>query len=1125
MVARSVSILAPGYVVSERETGRRSGGAVAVADEGESIFAGLREAEFQLAASYSLVPETRARRAGATEPVQVAVPVAPGEAAVLLLEDANGLLGWRFPDAAAISGRRTGTAVGVQHFTISATASGPQRDGRRSFLTDWALETVTRPVRVRVLRFLARRTVDAAIMHVEGGLKAGPVLVTGNDPARWYPGIIGQIAARVPADRPARVLLLVHGTFSSTAGSFAALAGHPLLGTYDLVMGYDHRTLGEDPLDNAAALLAALHALDLAPGSVIDAIAFSRGGLVYRALAERLAPASALAARFGRAVFVGCTNAGTTLAEPDNWKTLLDLYTNALVAGARIGLALAGAGAAGPFVSAALRTMGGFAQMLSQVAITERRAPGLAAMEPHSELVEALNGAPLPQFWMTRYFAVTSDFEPGDGVALAVLDRIADRLHGAANDMVVPTASMTDLGSARRIEATTVLPAASGTYHTIYFASPTVKAALGSWLGSPSAVPVAAPMPRPDEGARRASASDGFDRGRKGVLPQIDGRAGSWFGSVIGGLLPSRRPSPAGIAPEALPTAAPPSRPFTEAGIEPATTAFPQSPSPPTATPKPPAVASTGAEPELVAEPGSEPEPAPAAETVPQAATETTQRYLAAEMTPYPLLGTPTNLYVIVSPEAIVVALHQASATLDAPVAVDRARPLTIEIAPRFNCAVVGKDRHELAISGDEQVVKFALVGLGAGPAEVIVTARQGSRAVATFVLAPVFLEAHPAPLRAEAAPAPTGSVKGRAVLRIYEFKATDNALRLAFNLTSDDPEFAELDKLELGSGFKLEDFTNKVLASVEAAWGLVEQGTDQEIYNSFLKGMVSQAKVRTRDLIPEGIRRKLWDNRKAITEIQVISGEPLIPWELMYLFDPDGKSDDGEGWFAERGLTRWLHDAPLGRRRRRPGDGTLRHVIPDYPEPDTLAGAAEERAMLEGRFADFAAIPASSRAVRKFLSEEARDCAILHFACHGRALQEGTLSSGLLMLPRTNARGETVPNLLNWEDVWDEADFGDGGGPLVFVNACQTGRAGNAIASQAGFAKAFLRPESGRGAAAFIGALWSVDDTLAGTFAQRVYDGLAANLRLGEAVAAAREACKNSNDFTWLAYTVYANG
>ena len=76
-----------------------------------------------------------------------------------------------------------------------------------------------------------------------------------------FPALKPEFAMRRPAEglldplgHPPRILLLVHGTFSSTIGGFGQLGGTPagkkLLGSpkdrYDVGLGYDHLTLSVD---------------------------------------------------------------------------------------------------------------------------------------------------------------------------------------------------------------------------------------------------------------------------------------------------------------------------------------------------------------------------------------------------------------------------------------------------------------------------------------------------------------------------------------------------------------------------------------------------------------------------------------------------------------------------------------------------------------------------------------------------------------------------------------------------------------------------------------------------------------------------------------------------------------
>ena len=107
----------------------------------------------------------------------------------------------------------------------------------------------------------------------------------------------------LPTDRPVRVLLFVHGTFSSTVGAFGVLAasedGRGFLGTlisaYDAVIGFDHKTLSVDPKQNAEALLKRLKKHQPGSDFVIDVITHSRGGLVTRSFVEQVLPPDGLA--------------------------------------------------------------------------------------------------------------------------------------------------------------------------------------------------------------------------------------------------------------------------------------------------------------------------------------------------------------------------------------------------------------------------------------------------------------------------------------------------------------------------------------------------------------------------------------------------------------------------------------------------------------------------------------------------------------------------------------------------------------------------------------------------------------------------------------------------------------
>ena len=89
-------------------------------------------------------------------------------------------------------------------------------------------------------------------------------------------------ASGPPADETRAMLVFIHGTGSSTLGSFGALQRHDrgLWAVLEAafpggIYGFEHRTLSEGPIDNALQLLAALP-----PQAQLSIVSHSRGGLV-----------------------------------------------------------------------------------------------------------------------------------------------------------------------------------------------------------------------------------------------------------------------------------------------------------------------------------------------------------------------------------------------------------------------------------------------------------------------------------------------------------------------------------------------------------------------------------------------------------------------------------------------------------------------------------------------------------------------------------------------------------------------------------------------------------------------------------------------------------------------------
>ncbi|TFH62109.1 MAG: hypothetical protein E4G90_09460, partial [Gemmatimonadales bacterium] len=109
-----------------------------------------------------------------------------------------------------------------------------------------------------------------------------------------------------------RSLLFVHGTFSTAHGGFGGLPHETMnklhQGYQGRVFAFNHFTLSEDPNQNAQWFQK-----QLPPGVTLDVdiICHSRGGLVSRTLAQKVA-----GLQVGKLVFVAAPNLGTPLTDP-----------------------------------------------------------------------------------------------------------------------------------------------------------------------------------------------------------------------------------------------------------------------------------------------------------------------------------------------------------------------------------------------------------------------------------------------------------------------------------------------------------------------------------------------------------------------------------------------------------------------------------------------------------------------------------------------------------------------------------------------------------------------------------------------------------------------------------------
>jgi hypothetical protein len=260
-----------------------------------------------------------------------------------------------------------------------------------------------------------------------------------------------------------------------------------------------------------------------------------------------------------------------------------------------------------------------------------------------------------------------------------------------------------------------------------------------------------------------------------------------------------------------------------------------------------------------------------------------------------------------------------------------------------------------------------------------------------------------------------------------------------------------------------------------------------------------------------------LWTHRELVHDLILYTDEPFVPWELVHLKPARGKRGAEPHFLAQRGLVRWqLGSFPP--RRVRVRRGRARSLCPVYANPmfRNDVGVAEA-GWLKDRFGA-KPVTATPAGVERLLRGGGFD--LLHFSGHGAARSDDIADAKVLL--QGMRRGSTVrEQYLSSTDVSQNLDWADPGrgGPLVVLNACQTGRSGELFTTAGGFAKAFLDA----GASAFVSCLWSVAEEPARVFVETLYDELLKGAPMSRASAAARAAARDADDPTWLAYVVYA--
>lgn len=237
---------------------------------------------------------------------------------------------------------------------------------------------------------------------------------------------------------------------------------------------------------------------------------------------------------------------------------------------------------------------------------------------------------------------------------------------------------------------------------------------------------------------------------------------------------------------------------------------------------------------------------------------------------------------------------------------------------------------------------------------------------------------------------------------------------------------------------------------------------------------------------------------------IQFITADPFVPWEMM---KPDTEELEADHLFFDHPICRWPLNVASGLRYEIISADRL-SFVPTYQGAADLPSARAEGEWLETTL--HATRMTADRAT--FLDvldgNYPSPVGMLHFAGHGRA-DSGVKDGGIKL-----------------QDGWvgvNEVDqsrvrLGRKDGPLVVLNACESGTGGKFLGMNTGWGTTIAN----RGFGGLIAPLWEVHDEVAFDLMKLALQPLlGGRLTLGEAATAARKAqCERSiSSFAYLAH------
>ncbi len=263
----------------------------------------------------------------------------------------------------------------------------------------------------------------------------------------------------------------------------------------------------------------------------------------------------------------------------------------------------------------------------------------------------------------------------------------------------------------------------------------------------------------------------------------------------------------------------------------------------------------------------------------------------------------------------------------------------------------------------------------------------------------------------------------------------------------------------------------------------------------------------------PPEFKQLYWQLRDAgieLRSVQVLSDDPMLPWELMRPARTGGQ-DRQEFLGLTARVARWqLGTTGLPRPPQSLQLQKLVVIAPHYAGSMALDAAQQEADSLRNHdgFENVKGDYSDVRALASNLPD-----GIVHFAGHGAVRDEAGGPQFAILLEDSELAPATWKSLVNASRTH----------PFYFFNACEVGQARQAVGALDGWAPALLDT----GASGYLGALWPVSDQVAGVFAANFYKILLENASapVAEVVRQTRQRTfDDTHDPTALAYVLYAD-